>query len=205
MDGAPVPGLRLAAWLLVAGGSLAFIGACWPPYKQWYAPHEEGLRIIAAHPVGWRCIHAGFLSGSWVCTIGLVLLAHALRGREGGTMALATAVLFGLSAVCFSVNIAFRLGVTPWAADELVRSGQVPAGYAPWRAFAGVLFAAFSVLAYLSVASSGLCALRAELAPRALATLLVAWGLSGGFVVGANVPVLAFIPHILLGGFLLRL
>lgn len=35
---------RLAGWLLVAGGSLAVVGAFWPPHRQWSAPLEEGLR-----------------------------------------------------------------------------------------------------------------------------------------------------------------
>ena len=36
-----------AGWLMITGASLALIGACWPPYKQWYSPLEIGLRVIA--------------------------------------------------------------------------------------------------------------------------------------------------------------
>ena len=73
--------MRTAAWLLLAGGSLATLGAFLPPYKQWYSPLEDGLRVIHANPIGWYAIHAGFLSGTWVSCAGLAVLAYALRER----------------------------------------------------------------------------------------------------------------------------
>jgi hypothetical protein len=199
-----IAGLRNAAWLLVVGGVIGLIGACWPPYRQWSAPHEEGLRVIAAHPIGWRIIHIGFISGTWVSVVGLGSLAYAVRERPGGTLALTAALGFGVGAIAWTLNIAIRLGITPPAADALVATGSLPASYEVWRTRARILFAIFAVLAYASVAATGGLALRSGLASRTLAYLLIAWGASAGFVVGYNVPLLAYIPYIIVGVALLR-
>ncbi len=204
MEGLLAGSRHAAGWLLIAGGMLAIVGAFWPPYAQWSSPLEPSLRIIHAHPIGWRCIHAGFASGTVVSTLGLALLAYALRGRTGGGHALLVAVLWSTGAVFWIANIAIRLGVTPWAAAELVRAGSLPGGYAAWRAFERLLFAAFAVLAYASVAGLGWTVLRGALAPAWTGWLLVAWGATGGFVVGANVPFVAYVPLVIVGGFLVR-
>lgn len=180
------------------------VGAFWPPYKQWSAPLPEALRVIADHPIGWRCIHAGFLFGTVVSTLGLSVLAYGLRGQSGGALALAVAVAFGIASVLWFTNMAFRLSVTTWAADELVATGTIPATYTPWKSFAALLFAFFSSLGYLSVAGCGWTILLAGIGPRWLGWLLVGWGLSAGFVFGANVPFIMYVAFVLLGAFLVR-
>jgi hypothetical protein len=196
--------LRNAGWWLVAGGLLAVVGAFWPPYRQWIAPLEEGLRVIAAHPIGWKMIHAGFVTGTWTVVVGLCVLAIALHGRDGGTLALVTAVLFGVAAVCWSLNISFRLSTTVQAAQHLVATGSIPDDYAASSKLNSYLFAGFSVLAYLSVATLGWVVLQSDLASRAVGWLLIVWGLSFGFVIGRNVPVVAYVPAIIVGWSLLR-
>ena len=196
--------IQVSGWLLIVGGLLAVIGAFWPPYRQWSAPLEEALRIIASHPIGWRCIHAGFVGGTVVSALGLAMLAYALRGAAGGSAARVSAVLFAVAAGLWLVNIAYRLSVMPWAANELVATGIVPATYAPWRSFAKLLFAGFSALGYLAVAASGWSALQASLTSPWVGWLLVVWGLSGGFVFGANVPFIMYVAFIVLGGHLVQ-
>lgn len=196
--------LRLAGWVLVAGGMLAIVGAFWPPYRQWSAPLPEALRVIAAHPVGWRCIHAGFASGTVVATFGLALLAYALRGQPGGAHALLTAVAWGLGGSLWLANIAIRLSATRLAADELVVTGAIPTWYAAWKTCNGILFAAFSALAYGAVAGLGWTILRSAIAASWMGWLFVAWGLSAGFVVGASVPFIAYVPFVVLGISLVR-
>ncbi len=160
--------------------------------------------MIAAHPVGWRLIHAGFLLGTIVSAIGLASFAVQLRGTPGQLQALAVAVAYGVAAALWSVNIAVRLTVTPWAAEQLLASGEIPPAYAPWKAFNGVLFALFSALAYCAVAGLGWAVLRSGVAPAWAGWLFVAWGLSAGFVVGATVPFIAYVPFVVLGVLLLR-
>ena len=90
--------------------------------------------MIAAHPLGWRLIHAGFLSGTIVSAIGLASFAVQLRGTPGQLQALAVAVAYGVATALWSVNIAVRLTVTPWAAQQLLASGEIPPAYAAWKA-----------------------------------------------------------------------
>ena len=155
MDPIVATSQRAVAWLLITGGMLAVVGAFWPPYRQWSAPLPEALRVIASHPIGWRCIHAGFGSGTIVSMLGLAALASALRGRPGGEQALLVAVAYGVGGTLWLVNIAIRLSATPWAAHELVATGSIPPTYMVWRSFNGVLFAAFSAIAYACVAGLG--------------------------------------------------
>ncbi len=204
MDSALVQVVRNAAWWMLVGGSLGFIGACWPPYRQWSAPLKESLQVIAAHPIGWKMIHAGFITGIWMLVVGATVLAYALHGRPGGTLAALAAGLLAVAALMWSANIAYRLGVTVWAANDFVARGEIPESYARWSTLASYAFAGFSVLAYLAVALTGGVVLQSNLGQRPLGWVLVAWGASLGFVVGYNVPVIAYIPFIVLGAFLLR-
>lgn len=195
---------RSAGWLLIVGGMLAIVGAFWPPYKQWSAPQAEALRIIAEHPIGWRCIHAGFASGTVVSALGLAVLAYALRGRPGAELALIVAVAYAIGGTLWLTNLAVRLSATPWAANELVATGSIPAAYMPWRRFNGLLFAAFSTIAYACVAGLGWTIFRSSIAPSWTGWLFVVWGLSAGFVVGATVPFIAYVPFVVLGVLLVK-
>jgi hypothetical protein len=136
--------------------------------------------------------------------VGLTLLAYALHGAPGGKLATAAAVLLALGAVCWTLNVSYRLSVTVSAANQLVARGALPESYAAWRTAASYLFAGFSVLAYLAVAATGGVVLQAQLGSSTLGWVLVAWGLTLGFAVGYNVPVIAYIPFIILGAFMLR-
>ena len=196
--------MRTAGWLLLAGGSLATFGAFMPPYKQWYSPLENGLRVIHANPIGWYAIHAGFLSGTWVSCAGLAVLAYALRDRPGEQWAIVMSVVYTLAAVCWTVNIGYRVTVWNWAAERFVTTGIIPSEFVAWQRFAGIMVACFSVGAYLVVAGLGALSLASAAVSRTLAWVFVVWGLSAGFIVGYNVPFIAYVPFILFGVFVLR-
>ncbi len=204
VPGELLPGVRQAAWLLAAGGLVTFIGACWPPTRQWSAPLEDGLRVIAAHPIGWTCIHVGFLAGTWISTAGLVVLAWNWRGTNAGPWMLGAAIALALGSIFWTANITMRLGITPWAAREVVATGTIPPEFDSWRKVMSTCFAAFSVLAYAAVAGTGAACLKAGATSTTLAWLLVAWGVSGGWIVGAVIPLLAYLPYLILGVALLR-
>ena len=201
----PVPvEFRLVGWLLVTGSVLAILGAFCPPYRQWTAPVEEGFRAIAGNPIGWWCIHAGFFLGTVVSALGLALLASALHRRTGGEWALIAAVAFGFAAMAWIVNIAYRVSIWNWAAQAFVQTGRTPDYFAPLQRWAGMLFAVFSVVGYGSVAALGVAVLRADLGPAWLRWGTIVWGLSGGLVVGYNVPFLMYVPFLAWGAVLLR-
>lgn len=136
--------------------------------------------------------------------LGLAVLAYALRGRPGGTLALIVAVAYAVGGTLWLANLAVRLSATPWAANELVATGVIPPAYTPWRIFNGLLFAAFSTIPYGSVTGLGGVILRSTVAPVWTGWLFIVWGLSAGFVVGATVPFIAYVPLVLLGAFLVK-
>lgn len=196
--------LRIAGWLLVLGGVVALAGAFCPPYEQWYAPLPKALRIIAAHPGGWRCIHAGFLGGTVLAALGLTLFAHALGRRAGSGLATVVAAAFAIATILWVVHLAFRLSVTPWAARELVSTGTLPALYAPLNAQAGLLFGVFAALAYAADAGAGWAFLQAALAPRWIGWAAIALGLAGAPAASVTGPWVLYVPLVLLGGALTR-
>jgi hypothetical protein len=191
--------LRVAGRFLLAGGSLALAGAFWPPYEQWYSPLPKALRVIAAHPIGWRCIHAGFLAGTCLVAIGLALFANALRGRDGGSSAVAAATAYGLGSVLWILDLAFRLSVTAWAADELVTQGSIPAVYTPLARQVSVLFGIFVALAGAAAAGAGWAFLRAELSPRWVGGGALVLGIAGALAAAVVGPWLLYVPIVFLG------
>lgn len=61
-----------------------------------------------------------------------------------------------------------------------------------------------AVLAYGTDAGLGWLVLRTGIAPTWTGWLFVVWGLSAGFVLGSNVPFIAYVPFAMLGSFLIR-
>jgi hypothetical protein len=204
MDPLAPTAFRTAGWLLLAGGAAAIVGAFCPPYRQWYAPEQEGFRAIAGNPVGWWCIHTGFFLGTVLSALGLAVLASVLHGRAGCTWALVAAVAFGLAGTAWIANLAYRLSVWNWAANTFVATGVTPEVFVPLRRWAGMLFAIFSLVGYASVACLGAALLRAQLGPGWLRWATVACGLSAGFIVGHNVPFIMYVPFAAVGVALLR-
>jgi hypothetical protein len=191
--------LQAAGPFLLAGGSLALAGAFWPPYEQWYSPLPKALRVIAAHPIGWRCIHTGFLAGTCLVAVGLALFADSLRGREGGSSAVAAATFYALGSVLWILDLGFRLSVTAWAAHELVTRGSIPPVYAPLARQMSVLFGTFVVLAGAAAAGAGWAFLRAELSPRWAGWSAIALGIAGVPAAAVSGPWVLYLPIVLLG------
>ncbi|HTM46620.1 MAG TPA: hypothetical protein VL137_16810 [Polyangiaceae bacterium] len=199
MDPISSADLRLPGWLLLVGGALGIIGAFCPPYRQWSGTQEEGFRAIAGNPLGWWCIHIGFFSGTVLSALGLATLASILYRRTGGQWALSAAVAYGIAGVAWITNIAYRLSIWNWAAQAFVATGTTPELFLPLRRFAGVLFGIFSVVGYASVACLGAAVLCAQLASAWLGWAIVACGISAGYIVGYNVPLIMYVPFVALG------
>jgi len=196
--------MRLAGALLLLGGIIFTIGAVSPPWEQWYAPLQRALQIIGQNRVAWYWIHGCFTVGVVLTILGFVALAHELRDTPSGVLASLVGVAYGTGAVFWLINIAFRGSVQVWAADEVLRTGSVPINYAPLQRWASLLFAAYSVLAYLAVAGLGWIMLRTGLTPRWAAWFAVVVGVTGGGIAGMSVPMIVHIPLMVVGALLLR-
>jgi hypothetical protein len=205
MDTVDTSQLRLAGALLLFGGVAFNIGALSPPWEQWSAPLLRALQVVGERRVAWYWIHAWFVVGVLITVLGFVTLAHAVRARPDASLfatLIATAYITG--AIFWLINIAFRGSIQVWAADEVLRTGAVPAEYEPWRRWAGLLFMAYMVLAYLANAALGLLVLRSGMAPRWAGWFAIVMGLTGGAIVGINVPLIVHFPLMLIGAFLMR-
>jgi hypothetical protein len=195
---------RLTGWLLLAGGLFGIAGAFCPPYRQWSAPLEEGFRAIAGHPIGWWCIHIGFFLGTVLSALGLATLASVLYRRVGGEWALIAAAAYGIAATAWIVNLTYRLSIWNSAAQMYVATGQTPEWFFPIQRWAGTLFGVFAVVGYGAVACLGAALFRAELGPMWLRWATLVCGVSAGFIVGYNVPLIMYLPFAALGFALLR-
>ena len=195
---------RNAGWMLIVGTSLAFIGAGWPPYKQWYSPLEEALRVIASHPIGWRCIHTGFAAGTVITALGLAVFANARAGQPGSVYATVAAVAYSMATVFWIADIAYRLSVTPWAANEFVSTGTIPSVYAPLQRMSALTFSAFSAMAAVASVSVAGAAFQSGAAPRWVAWTSLGVGIVAAPLVAMIGPWVLYVPFLTLGIALVR-
>jgi hypothetical protein len=179
---------RTTAWLLIAGAICFWVGAGTPPYRQWMGPPvKEYLSIIGAHRPNWYFIHGAFLLGCALTVAGLGGLTALLRAAGDRGWSIVALALFVLGTALWFVHVGHRLAVTPWAAAELARTGEVPAGYEAIKSWMGLLFGMYMVLAYLALAAYGAALLGTGLLPRWVGLTAVIFGLAA--VPGLATPV----------------
>jgi hypothetical protein len=197
--------LRTAAWLLLIGGIVFFVGACWPPWEQWYAPLKRSLQIIGEHRAGWYVIHTCFVIGVVLTMLGVVALTGARHRAQTASMLpdLITA-LYVVGGVLWLASIAFRMTVQVWAANEVVASGAIPTAYEAWHRFSSMLFLLYMVMAYLACAGLGWDVLRTGMVAKWAGWFAIVFGLSAGFVVGRNIPLFVHFPLMLIAVLMLR-
>ena len=164
-------------WLLITGALLFWAGAVTPPYRQWMGvPINEYLNIIGGSPSNWQAIHILFALGSVITVAALGTLTGQLVSGPARTWSTAALALIALGMALWLVHVGFRLTVTPWAASELAKTGQVPALFEVSHRWMGLLFAAFMAITYLATIGFGLALLATAGAPRWLGWLAVVFG-----------------------------
>ena len=109
--------------------------------------------------------------------VGLAILSGVLHSEGERTWSVAAASLFGVATILWLVNIGFRVGVAPWAASELSRTGEVPPVYLATQGWMGLLFAAFMVMAYCAMAVYGVALLRTPVVARWAAWTATCFGI----------------------------
>lgn len=170
-------GSVLIGGVLIAGLVVFLVGAVfWR--LDYQRPLPETLPLIHRDRGRWAWIHTWMIAGLVITPAGLVGLTLALREPTATVLAGMATAVYGVGAVCWIVSLAFRLTVTPWAAERTVTSGEVPDGFAAYEGWAGALYVVHMVTAYVGSAVLGM----ALLASDALATWLgwagLVWGLA---------------------------
>ena len=115
------------------------------------------------------------------------------------------AFLFG--AVLWVINLAFRLSINPWAAQETARTAVIPAFYVPLTRWTGVLFVIYTVLAFSALAAYGGAVISTGVLPHWVGWIAIVYGLAGLGLLGVTGDAPPFLHHLmpLLIGILLLL
>ena len=198
--------LRWSAILILTGGILFWIGAGWPPYKQWMtADTKEYLSIISSHKTAWYIIHGFFVLGVVVSLLGLQNLSNTLM-LLGGNKLLSSILSTGyiVGSVFWLLNIAFRLTVTLWAGQQFATSQQIPESFQTWMDWSNLIFAIYMVLAYVSIACLGFVFKELAIIPAWGSWFCIIFGLSGiiGYMIQFPLfapPLMIHLPMMILG------
>ena len=208
--------IDLALWrwsgiLLLAGGIIFWIGAFTPPYKQWMTRDiKEYLEIIHANPINWYVINGCFAAGMILTLLGVQLFSQALLGSGSSkifTNIGVTSFVFGIT--LWVLNIAFRLTVTVWAANNLAETGQVYESFKTWMDWTNLIFAFYMVLAYFGTGCLGIALKDLQVLPDWLSWFLIIFGFAGsvGYIIRIPLfdpPLMVHLPFLLLGFMILQ-
>ncbi len=198
----PAPGgvsiARVGGVLLIFGAAIVWIGA--------HTFALEDLGVIATHPADHLFTVGGFLIGGLLSLGGFVALRIVLRERGDALFSELGLVALVIATVGWIFHLAFRATVLVVAAQE--SSVTVPAWYPPLRLWAGAMYAAYMVLAYLSISAFGAAMRKTGWAGKGWGRTFVAFGLISAvtFVarVGSDFPLqVQFMPYAM-GMILLR-
>jgi len=198
--------LRWSGILMLAGGILFWIGAFWPPYKQWMTTDTKVyLSIVQDHKIAWYAIHVFFTLGILVSLFGVQSLSTFLMGLHSNKL-LVTILSSGylLGSGFWLLNIAFRLTVTLWAGQQLADHASVPESFQAWMDWSNLIFAIYMVLAYLSIACIGFVLKDLDILPAWGVWFAIIFGLSGivGYMVQFPLfapPLMVHLPLMILG------
>jgi hypothetical protein len=176
--------VRLSAAFFVIGAVVFWVGARTFPGLS--------LDVVAANLPGHYWTTMNFLVATVITIIGLALLTQALRDTGDRVLAGVGLLIFSLGSVFWVVHLAYRLTVVVQAAEDWRVTTMAPDWYEPWRAWAALLFAIHSVLAYLGLAAYGRALLATQWTPRWIAWSCILAGLLaaplGGLPLFIHVP-----------------
>ncbi len=175
---------RSAAVLLIAGAAVFWVGARTFP--------GMALEMVEANRAGHLWTSVSFLIATVVTIAGLVVFGVALREAGDRLASGIGLLLFVFGSVFWTLHLAFRLTVMVKAAEEWKLTAATPAWFEPWKSWAAVLFALYSVLAYMGLAAYGAALLQTRWLPRWVGwTCIVAGMLAlplGGLPLFVHVP-----------------
>jgi hypothetical protein len=202
--------LRWASILMLAGGIAFWIGAFIPPYKQWMTSDtREYLTIIHTHKINWYFIASFMMVGVVATFLAIQLMSQAAQFSSLGKLySILSASAYSFGAIFVIINFAFRLTVTVWAGDRLIANGELEPSFQTWMDWSNLLFAAYMILAYLSIGFFGLALQDLDIVPYWVIWFCILFGFGGilGFIVQLPLfapPLMIHLPFIITGVVLL--
>ena len=175
---------RLAATLLIAGAVVFWVGARTFP--------GSSLQSIDGNLAGHLWTSVSFLIATIVTLGGLALFTLVLHSAGDRYLSVLGLLLFAFGAILWTLHLAFRLTVVVQAVESWRATASAPPWFEPWRAWAAVLFAIYSVLAYCGLAAYGAALLKTGGLPRWVGWVCIVAGLLaaplGGLPLFIHVP-----------------
>jgi hypothetical protein len=106
-------------------------------------------------------------------------------------------VTFTFGAVLWVINLAFRLSIDPWAAQEAAKTEVIPAFYVPLTRWTGVLFVIYTVLAFSALAAYGAAVLSTPVLPPWVGWISMVYSLAGLGLFGITGDSYPFLHHLM--------
>lgn len=203
--------LQLDSWkwagiLMLCGGVIFWIGAFYPPYKQWMTSDvKEYLTIIGSNKTNWYIIHGCFVLGIIISIFGIHLLSNALFFSTGSKILPPIGFTsFSFGSIFWILNIAFRLTVTVWAANTLIETGTLHETFKTWMDWTNLLFSIYMVLAYFSAGCFGLLLREVSWMPSWVSWFSIIFGFAGiiGYIIRIPIwapPLMVHLPFMITG------
>ena len=186
---------RLASALLILGLVIFWVGvATWPGRR---------LESIAADPADHLATAVLFLLGALTTLAGFAVLSTVLCESGDRILSQLGLISFLVAIVCWALHLAFRATVILHAAEQIALTGVAPPWFEPLRAWAGLMYAIYMVMAYLAIAAYGAAMRKTGWAGKAWGRAFVVFGLVAavGFVAGLRAfqppLVVQFAPYVM--------
>lgn len=177
--------VRTSGILLIAGFIVFAVGAGLPPPEAFTGSDERQREIVGAHPSRWVASALAIAGGVMLTLAGLAVLAATLIDDGARTWPLLGVVSYGVGAILWLIELAFRGTVFVTVATA---AGDPPDWFEPVRAWAGAAYWGYMVLAYLGVAAVGVALLESRQVATGLAWVPIAFGVIGTVVYVGKFP-----------------
>jgi hypothetical protein len=183
---AEVTAQRLTGIILVLGCALVLAGAgmyMWVRDARtpmiFGQPAAVWLRLVHTHRRLWRWATVVFMSGPLLTLLGQTLLAVRLRAAGDPGYAEVALVAVAVGAILWTINLAARLTVDPWAGAELARTEAIPESYIALGQLTSALFIIYTILTFAGLSILGGSLLVADILPDWIAWTAIVYGVAG--------------------------
>jgi hypothetical protein len=202
---------RFTGITLIVGCLLALVGASMPLADPkgnliWLLPTRGWLLVIFTHPLLWQWDSWLFFGGIVVTLLGLAMLTIILRSAGDHMIAPLGLIAFLSGTILWVIQLAFRLSVYPWAAQETARTTVLPDFFVPLTLWIQALFVFYTIFAFSALIAYGGALLATRVLPHWVGWLAIVYSLAGlglFFLTDNALPVSHHLMPILVGVLLL--
>lgn len=181
---------RWTGFLLLAGGIIFWVGAFTPPYRWWMTRDiKEYLTLIHDHKRTWYFISAVFAVGIILTLFGMQLFSLSLQRSGQNVFSQIGFMAYAFGSAFWILNIAFRITVTVWAANQWSENHLLEPSFQSWMDWTNLIFAIYMVLAYFGVGCMGYALYPLSVVPSWTAWLCMVFGFGGSVLYLCRVPV----------------